>query len=166
MTNVLKVIKEPNEILRKISHEVDKNMLSSEAYKQLCLDMSKTMREKDGVGLAAPQIGENMRLIVVNTKDGTICMTNPKIVNKSWKKEWDEEGCLSVPNIFGKVKRHSKITCLYLNKNGKKMKMQAKGLMARIIQHEIDHLDGILFIDKAKDLREVVEEKILENEED
>jgi peptide deformylase len=115
----------------------------------------KTMKEKDGVGLAAPQVGQNIRLIAVNTKDGVACMINPKITKKSWAKEWSEEGCLSVPGVYGQVKRHKKINCVYLDKNGAKIKIQAEGLMAVVIQHETDHLDGILFIDKAKKLKKV-----------
>ena len=145
---LLPIITNPNPILRKKSVEI--KQIQTKQFQQLCLDMAKTMKEKDGVGLAAPQIGQNIRLIVINAKDGAICMINPKITKKSLIKEWGEEGCLSIPNVFGQVKRHKKITCKYLDKNGKENKIQAQGLMARVIQHEIDHLDGVLFIDKIK----------------
>jgi len=82
-------------------------------------------------------------------------MINPEIIKKSWKKCWDEEGCISVPNTYGQVRRHYKVSCIYLNKNSQKQKIEAEGLLARIIQHEIDHLDGILFIDKAKDIKKI-----------
>ena len=85
-------------------------------------------------------------------------MINPKILKKSLFKEWDEEGCLSVPGFFGQVKRHKKITLEYLDANGKLQRLDAEGFFARIIQHEIDHLNGILFTDKAKDLREETNE--------
>ena len=113
------------------------------------------MLEKDGVGLAAPQTGKNIRLCVVNTKEGPICLINPEITKKSWKKEWAEEGCLSIPSIFGQVRRHKNITCKYIDKDKKIIKLDADGLLARVIQHEIDHLDGVLFIDKAKDIKEI-----------
>jgi peptide deformylase len=148
---ILEIIIEPNPILRKKSAEI-KN-INDKQFQQLCLDMAETMKKKDGVGLAAPQIGQNIRLIIINTKEGAVCMINPKIIKKSLTKEWGEEGCISVPNVFGQVKRCKKIICKYLNKDGKEVKINAKGLMARVIQHEIDHLDGILFIDKARDIK-------------
>jgi peptide deformylase len=117
--------------------------------------MKETMLKKDGVGLAAPQIGKNKRIITVNTKDGVIAMINPRILNKSFLKEWDEEGCLSVPGIYGKVKRSKKLKCEFFDMDKKKNIISAQGFFARIIQHEIDHLDGILFIDKAKDTRNI-----------
>ena len=89
-------------------------------------------------------------MVIINTQDGPLCLINPEINNRSWTKETGEEGCLSVPNVFGLVKRHKKLTCNYINEKKQNAKIEAKGLLARIIQHEIDHLDGILFIDKMK----------------
>jgi peptide deformylase len=109
----------------------------------------------DGVGLAAPQVGQSIRLITVTTQDGAQAMFNPEITKRSLLKEWGEEGCLSVPNTFGDVKRYKKITCTFIDVQGQKRILPAKGLMARVIQHEIDHLDGILFIDKAKNIHQV-----------
>jgi peptide deformylase len=157
MSTPLKIITNPNPILRKKSKEIGKNKISSKEMKELYLDMGKLMLLKDGVGLAAPQIGKNIRLCVVNTKDGVQCLINPKIIKKSWAKESGEEGCLSIPDVFGKVRRHKKITCEYIDKNKKIIKLDADGLLARVIQHEVDHLDGILFIDKAKDVKNVKE---------
>lgn len=111
--------------------------------------MSKTMLKKEGVGLAAPQTGKNLRIIVINSKDGVIGAINPKIVKKSWARVLGREGCLSLPGIFGQVKRHKNITVNYYDIDGKKIKLTAQGMMARVLQHEIDHLDGILFTDKA-----------------
>ncbi len=152
-SKILPIITNPNPILRKKSVEI--KQIQAKEFQQLCLDMAKTMQEKDGVGLAAPQVGQNIRLIVINTKNGAVCMINPEITKKSLTKEWSEEGCLSIPDVFGQVKRHKKITCKYLDKNGKEIKITAQGLMARVIQHEIDHLDGVLFIDKARDVKEI-----------
>lgn len=112
--------------------------------------MTKTMLKTDGVGLAAPQIGKNIRLAVINSKDGVFCLINPKLTKKSWAHELAQEGCLSIPGVFGQVKRHKKISLIYYDGDGKKIKLTATGLMARVIQHEIDHLDGVLFIDKAE----------------
>lgn len=130
-------------------------MLESAEFKQLLKDMTLTMLEKDGVGLAAPQIGKTIKLAIIKTKDGPIAFINPEIIKKSWAKEWGEEGCLSVPNVFGLVRRHKKISCRYQDKQGKKKVIETKGIMARILQHEIDHLEGILFIDKAKEIKEI-----------
>jgi len=155
MAKLLPIIINPDPILRKKSLPVANDDIATKKMQVLFADMSKTMIEKDGVGLAAPQIGKNIRIITISTKDGTICMANPKITRKSWAKEWNEEGCLSVPGVFGKVSRHKKVNCIYTDKDGKKTKIEASGLMAFVIQHEIDHLDGVLFIDKAKDIKKI-----------
>jgi len=157
MAKILKIITKENPILRKKSLFIDKKKISSTELQDLCLNMSETMDNKNGVGLAAPQIGKNIRLIVINTKDGHLHLFNPEIIKTSWKKELGDEGCLSVPDIFGKVKRFTNINCQFFDKKGKIQKLKANGLMARVIQHEIDHLDGILFIDKAKDIQEIKE---------
>jgi peptide deformylase len=157
--SILKIITNPNDVLRKKSLKIDKNFVKTLEFKRLCLDMAQTMEKKDGVGLAAPQIGKNIRMIVVSTKDGVICMINPKITRKSLIKEWGEEGCLSVPSTFGQVKRHHKISFEYLDTECILKKEKAEGLLARVLQHEIDHLDGILFIDKAKNIEFIEVEK-------
>jgi len=153
--SILKIIANPDPALRRRSKELGKQDIDNPAFESLIANMVETMLAKDGVGLAAPQIGHNIRLIVVNTKDGVLPMINPVISNKSLSKEWDEEGCLSVPNTFGLVKRHKKIRCQFLSLDGQAKRIEAKGLLARVIQHETDHLDGILFIDKAKDIHEI-----------
>lgn len=153
MAKILKIVKNPDPILRKISEEIDLKEINSKKMNELCLNMAETMIKKDGIGLAAPQIGKNIRAVVINTKEGPVFMINPKVKNKSLTKEWGEEGCLSVPGVFGQVKRHKGLTCVFYGIKGEKEQMKAKGLLARVIQHEIDHLDGILFIDKAKDLK-------------
>jgi peptide deformylase len=155
MPKILDIITNPNPKLRIKSKEIDINSIKSKDFINFCVDMEKTMIEKDGVGLAAPQVNNNSRIIIVNSKDGIMCMINPEIKKKSLLKEWDEEGCLSVPNVFGKVKRHKSIKCTYLNKEGNRNNLNAKGLLARVVQHEIDHLDGILFIDKAKNIEKL-----------
>ena len=155
MAKILPIIKNPSPLLREKSEEIDLKKIKTNELKEICADMIKTMREKDGVGLAAPQIGKNIRLITMNTKDGPKIMINPKITKKSWAKELNEEGCLSVPGVYGKVRRNKKINCIYFDKKAQKTKIQAQGLLAFVIQHEIDHLDGILFIDKAKEIKKI-----------
>ena len=155
MPKTLPILINPNPILRKKSTQIRRDEIKTKEFQRLCLDMAKTMEEKDGAGLAAPQIGKNIRLVAVKTEDDAVCMINPKIIKKSWAKELGEEGCLSVPDVFGRVKRHKKINCKFLDKKGKEIKIEAEGLMARVIQHEIDHLDGVLFIDKARDIKKL-----------
>lgn len=157
MPDLLKIVLNPNEILRKISKPFPANKIKTPEIQKLIKDMIITMIQKDGVGLAAPQIGKNIRIITINTKDGPICLINPEIIEKSWIKELGEEGCLSVPGFFGDVRRHKKIKCQFLDTGANKTTIEAEGLMARVIQHESDHLDGILFIDKAKNIRSVRE---------
>lgn len=153
MAKSLEIIKDPNLILRNISVDFDRAKINSKASKSLFLDMAKTMIENDGLGLAAPQIGLNIRVIVINTPEGTLCMINPVITKKSFAKEIGEEGCLSIPKVFGEVARHKKISCKFITDENRNAKIEASGMIARAIQHEIDHLDGILFKDKAKNLK-------------
>ncbi|MDP3900132.1 MAG: peptide deformylase [bacterium] len=144
MPNILPIIIYPDNILRKKSINIKK---VDKEIRQLVLDMGHTMIAKDGVGLSAPQIGKNIRLIIINTKDGIVAMINPKITKKFWAKEVGEEGCLSIPDFFGPVKRSKKINVIYTDLEDKTVKLKAEGLFARVIQHEVDHLEGILFID-------------------
>jgi len=153
MTKLLPIIVHPNPLLRKKSTALPLTKISQPKIQQLLLDMEKTMIEKDGAGLAAPQIGQNIRLIVINHDNKTIFLINPQITKKSWAKDTDEEGCLSVLNekgdiIYAPVERYRKINCIYWDEKGYKKKISAEKMLARIIQHEIDHLDGILFIDR------------------
>lgn len=158
MAKQLEIIINPNPILRKKSGEVKIADLKKPQFLTLTKDMIATMLQKDGAGLAAPQIGKNIRLIIVRpdfSKPECLVMINPKIISKSWAKKIEDEGCLSVLDEKGKVyfapvERHKKITCTYINEKGKPKKIIADEFTARTLQHEIDHLDGILFIDKIK----------------
>ena len=117
-------------------------------------DMAETMYKNDGIGLAAPQVGRPIRAVVIDIGEGKLLeMINPEIISKEGS-ALDSEGCLSVPGIFGEVERSSKVTVDYTTRYGKRRKLEAEGLLARCIQHELDHLDGILFIDVAKNLRQ------------
>jgi len=131
--------------------------------------MIEACREANGIGLAAPQIGKSIRLCIINLENVGLepfALINPKIVKKSWKKNEMEEGCLSIPGVFGIVKRPAKIKVKAQNLNGEEKTFDADGLLARVIQHEVDHLDGILFTSKIirKTLRES-HKKHKENEE-
>ena len=140
----------PDKRLRKKSRPITVQDLKHGKHDELIKEMKEIMLAKDGIGLAAPQINEHVRLIIVNTKDGIVVFCNPEITSQSWKKEVDEEGCLSVPNVTGLVNRNYQITVSAKKPSGEPFETTAKGLFSRVIQHEIDHLDGILFIDKAK----------------
>ena len=141
-------------VLRKKAVKIDK--ISREMHK-LIADMLETMRAAHGLGLAAPQVGVAQRLAVVeiNELDGdgkphtkTFVLINPEVV-KSSEETWENpEGCLSIPGWRGVVQRPSKITVKALDRDGNRVKFDAEGMLARAIQHEIDHLDGVLYIDK------------------
>lgn len=118
--------------------------------KKLSEDMMETMlkTEPEGVGIAAPQVGVSKRMFVAQTAEGPRVFINPQLKKKSRETEIMEEGCLSLPGVWLKVKRVKKVELKGLDINGKKIKTKAEGLYARILQHEIDHLDGILIRDK------------------
>ena len=158
---ILPIFTEPEKILHKKSAPLDLAVLSSAKIKRLIADMAETMVCRDGVGLAAPQIGESVRLVVIAkefnpVKPGKVfILINPVWEKKSILKKEDEEGCLSVPGVYGKVRRYTKISVQALDQTGKTLQFTANDMLARIIQHEVDHLDGVLFIEKAKDLRKL-----------
>lgn len=121
--------------------------------------MVETMNEVHGLGLAAPQVGKSLRLFTIQIEDKTYVFINPEIKDASRDMGPFEEGCLSVLNTWGPVVRPKKLTIKALDKNGESIKIRAKGLLARVIQHEMDHINGILFIDKAENLFELEEVK-------
>lgn len=145
----------PDPILRKVSAELSLDDIKSAPIQKLITDMDLTMRNKNGAGLAAPQVGESIRLILINHDEDIFCLINPVITKKSWARIIQDEGCLSVIDnegeiVYEPVSRHKRINCVYLDKDGKKQHLRAEGDLARAIQHEVDHLEGILFIDYLK----------------
>ncbi len=158
MTKKLKIITDSDPRLRKVSEELELSRIKDEDIQKLLQEMELAIEENNGLGLAAPQIGENIRIVVMKEGEKFLHLINPKITKRSWAKELDEEGCLSVPDCYGQVLRNKKINYLYRDKEGKKIKARAKGLISRVIQHEIDHLDGILFVDKASNKRKAKDE--------
>lgn len=138
--------------LKKVSQKVSK---VTKETKQLVQDMFDSMHGNNGIGLSAPQLGVFQRVIVAEYKEGRpavprTVLINPEITWVSRKQVEDEEGCLSFPNLYGMVKRPEKIKYRGLDETGKKVEGKAGGLLARIIQHEYDHLDGVLFIEKVE----------------
>lgn len=147
---ILPIVKDGDPILRIRSHEVEVRALSTPEIRSLIADMVETMYSANGIGIAAPQVGVGKRLCIVETDHGPICLINPVITTASWKKIKDEEGCLSVPGKYGPVMRAKTLHVSALTPEGKTLSFVANGMFARIIQHEVDHLDGILFIDKVE----------------
>ncbi len=148
---ILPILKFPNKVLRAPTQEVA-FPLSKEVQK-LVKDMADTVRNADGVGLAAPQVGKSFRLAVINLEKNGLSLFplfNPKILKKSLIKVEVEEGCLSLPGIFGMVKRPKKITIEAQNAKGEKIKFTDQAWVARIVQHEMDHIDGKLIIDHIR----------------
>lgn len=147
---VLEIIKEPAKVLRARSAEVEPKAITTKEMQKLVVDMKETMLAANGIGIAAPQVGIGIRLIIVLGTEGPITVFNPSIAKKSLRGVDSEEGCLSVPKKYGTVKRRRALTIKGFNENGEKFTAQVGEMTAIIFQHEIDHLNGTLFIDKAK----------------
>ena len=143
---VYRIIGIGEDILREKAKEV-KN-ITPNIYKLLD-NMAETMYAAEGIGLAAPQIGVPKRVVVIDVGDGLIELINPVILSKEGE-ETEQEGCLSIPNVIGEVKRARKVVAQALDREGTLLEYEAEGLIARAFQHEIDHLDGVLFVDKAE----------------
>lgn len=144
----LNILKEPNPILRqktvKVKDPLDKKV------QELIFNMLETMYEANGVGLAAPQVGSNHRLCVIEADGNQYVLINPQITAKSKTKIISEEGCLSVPGKYFPIARHSEVQVRFIDEFGKPAKIKGQGLLARALQHELDHLDGILVLDRIK----------------
>jgi len=136
----------PDTVLRKRSREITE---ITSRIKTLAVDMVDTMRKEDGVGLAAPQIGILKRIVVIEIEDKLYQMINPEILEFSGE-EIDFEGCLSVPNRQGRVKRPTWLKVRYTNLDGETTELEAEDFLARAVCHELDHLEGVLYIDKLE----------------
>jgi len=147
-----------NPVLRKKAQAV---RVVDSLLTQLLDDMVETMYENNGIGLAAPQVGVSKRIIVADIHDGDppIKMINPRIVERTGS-VLGLEGCLSIPNVYGDVERAEKVVVKGLNEKGKPLTIEASGLLARVFQHEVDHLDGKLFTDFATNIRVVTPEEL------
>ncbi len=172
------IVGKDHHALREVSKEVPIEEIGSPRLQRIISEMKKAVEEQpDGVAIAAPQIGETLRIFVVskrvfdiedelrNSKKSEVfsepstskdmVFINPRITRLSKKKTWMEEGCLSVRWLYGKVERATKTTIEAYDENGERFTRGASGLLAQVFQHETDHLNGILFIDKARDIQEV-----------
>jgi len=142
---LLEIRKFGDPVLKKKAEEVKE---ITPEIKELIFNMKETLRHAQGVGLAAPQIGVSKRAIVVQIEKEAVGFLNPRIIVSSRQKEIQEEGCLCLPGIFFKIKRAKEAEIEALGEKGEIVRIEAKGLLARIFQHEIDHLNGILVIDR------------------
>jgi len=158
------IITLPDPILRRKSHKVTS---FDRSFQDLVDDMIATMRQAPGVGLAAPQIGVPDRLIVVEYGDEVdeeipkklYVIANPEIIQSSEEKVTAIEACLSVPGLVGELERFEQVVMRGLNRFGKPARIKAKGWLARIFQHEMDHLDGVLYVDRASHVWQPTEEE-------
>ena len=161
---ILNILKYPDKRLRTIAKPV---VSVDETIKQQVKDMFETMYEAPGIGLAATQVNFHKRIIVIDISDQCnepICLINPEIIEKSGEIEW-EEGCLSVPDYYENVIRANDVKVQALNQHGETFELEASEMLSVCIQHEIDHLDGILFVDhlsrlKQKRLKKKTEKKV------
>ena len=150
---ILEILKYPDKRLRTVAKPVEN--VNSEVKKQV-KDMFETMYDAPGIGLAATQVNFHQRLIVVDVSEECnepICLINPEIIEKNGEIEW-EEGCLSVPNYYESVKRANEIKVSALNELGQSIEIEASEMLAVCIQHEMDHLNGILFVDHLSKLKQ------------
>lgn len=180
---MVKIVGKETPVLRDTAKEVKVNEIESPIIQKIIKDMKKALdTQDDGVAIAAPQIGVSLRIFVVSHKvfelfdeegDGEVTSTpeqastkddlvfiNPEILKLSRDKHWAEEGCLSVRWLYGRVSRSKKAKIKAYNEHGTEFVMGASGLLAQIFQHETDHLNGVLFIDKAKDVEEILPEHL------
>ena len=171
------IVNEPNNVLRETAAEVPLADIGSKKIQDILACMKKALHtQPDGVAIAAPQIGESVRIFIIagfvfdlkkKNKGGTPSLDkifiNPKITKTSKEMKWIEgEGCLSVRWIYGTARRHKQASIEAYDETGKKFKLNTSGLLAQIFQHETDHLNGILFIDHAKDIRHMTDQEIAE----
>lgn len=155
MPYIREIIQDGHPTLRKVAKKVDPKEISDPLFQQLIDDMFETMYAAPGVGLAAPQVNVSKRMFVMDVQEEEhepAVVINPKIELAEEEVEMTE-GCLSVPGYVGEITRFRKVAISGLDRNGQKIRLEGEGLYAQCLQHEIDHLNGVLYIDKAKNVR-------------
>ncbi len=143
----MEVLHHPNPVLKGRAHDVDTE--ADQELRELVRAMAETMYAENGVGLAAPQVGVDKRVIVFDVDDRLAALCNPVIIEFGDDTVVDEEGCLSVPGVNVPVERSQRVVCQGVTIEGREITIEAEDLLARVLQHEIDHLDGILILDRA-----------------
>ena len=158
--SILKIARMGHPVLRQVARKVDPADIKTPAFQKLVDDMIETMREYDGIGLAAPQVHESVRLALIGIEEGkgedrnvrVLPVINPEVTPTTKETGEDWEGCLSVPRLRGRVSRPNAVTVRALDRRGNKVELDLEGFPARVVQHELDHLDGVLFVDRMKSL--------------
>jgi peptide deformylase len=161
MAYVREIIRDGHPTLRKVAKKVEVKELKDPLFQQLIDDMFETMYEAPGVGLAAPQVNVSKRLFVIDVREEDhepAVVVNPKMELAEEEVELTE-GCLSVPGMVGEITRYKRVAVSGLDREGNKIRLEGEGLFAQCLQHEIDHLNGVLYIDKAKNVRPAVTEE-------
>lgn len=163
---LLQVIQLGHPTIRRVAHPVKD--LADDRFQALIGNLIATCQDADGVGIAAPQVDESIRLFIIASRPNArypnaplmppTPIINPKILSRSPKKKKDWEGCLSIPGIYARVPRHTWVRVEYTDRQGKRVKARFGDFIARVFQHEYDHLDGIVFLDRAKS-RDIVTQK-------
>ena len=166
MPYLREIVTDGHPTLRKVAKRVDPKELQDPLIQQLIDDMFETMYDAPGIGLAAPQVNVSKRIFTVDLQDGKpehgpFTVVNPKFDKTEGEIEWTE-GCLSVPGYVGEVTRFEKVRVSGLDRHGKRIVLDGEGLFAICLQHESDHLNGVLYIDKVKDLRPAQSDEELE----
>jgi peptide deformylase len=167
---IREIVTTPDPVLRQRARKV---RTVTKEIQTLIDDMVETMRDAPGIGLAAPQVGVSQRVVVVEVAEESDdpeappkpkklhAVVNPEIVRQSKETNVANEGCLSIPGYLGQVERYDTVTIKGLNRQGKPIRLKAKGWLARVFQHEIDHLEGILYIDRATEMYRLEEQEEL-----
>jgi len=161
---LLKIARLGHPVLRQSAAPLEDSEIKSPAFARFVDDMIDTMRESDGVGLAAPQVFEPKRVVIIEVKGPhprypyqpevpLTVLVNPRVISHSTETEEDWEGCLSIPDLRGRVPRWASVDVRALDRNGSPIELRAGGFFARVIQHELDHLDGVMFLERMSDLR-------------
>jgi len=152
MAKAFPIVTLPTSSLRERSLEVKADIIGTPDFQNFIDDLIASMQVADGVGIAAPQVGKNIRVFIVNHPESPKAYINPEITKFSDSTIMNEEGCLSVPNVWGMVSRSKKISVKALDRHNRRIELDAKGYIATVFQHETDHLNGILFIDRAMEI--------------
>jgi peptide deformylase len=161
MAYIREILTEGHPALRKVAKRVDPKEIGDPLFQQLIEDMFATMYDAPGVGLAAPQVNVSKRIFVIDVHDDEhepAVVINPKLERLGEEIEL-REGCLSVPGMVGEIVRHERAAVTGLDRNGHKIRIEGDGVLAQCLQHEVDHLDGKLYIDRARNVRPAVSDE-------
>lgn len=166
------IVQQGDEVLRKVAQYVKTEAIGTAPIQLAIKEMKASLAtQKDGVALAAPQIGKSLQIFVVspiifdNPQNHNLVYINPQIIYESEKTKWLDEGCLSCRWKLGQVERHVEVSIRAYNDKGELFEETATGLLAHIFQHETDHLHGILFVDKARNIRDMTDQEIKQSQE-